>query len=124
MRSEKRGSEDVKASPQGRPIGPQTISAMIGRALRPGPPPPYDELVVLEQTLLHVIGRLWAAAHEAERRGPGTPGREPRRARLEAIRYQTAVGLGDGLMSAQLQVRALARECQWLLDQCPAEAGR
>ncbi|MEU9502936.1 DUF6415 family natural product biosynthesis protein [Streptomyces sp. NPDC048196] len=97
---------------------------MIGRALCPGPPPPYDELVLLEQALLHVITALWAAAHETERRSLGSPDRELRRARLEAIRYQTAVGLGDGLMSAQMQVRALARECQWLLDQCPAEVGR
>lgn len=124
MRTEKRGFDDVDAFPHGRPIGPETISAVIGRALCPGPPPPYEELVVLEQTLLHLITGLWAAAHETERQGRGTPGREPRRARLEAIRYQTAVGLGDGLMSAQLQVRALARECQWLLDQCSAEVGR
>lgn len=102
----------------------EVMQDAVNRALRPGPPAPYDELVALEQTLLVAIADLWAAVDAAERPHLDASGQERRRARMEAIRYQTAVGLGDGLMSAHMQVRALARDCQWLLDQRPAEVGR
>ncbi|MFG2826131.1 DUF6415 family natural product biosynthesis protein [Streptomyces sp. NPDC048434] len=100
------------------------IQETVDRALRLGPPLPYDELVALEQTLLIVIADLYAAVDEVEREHPDSPGRVRLRARLDGIRSQTAVGLGDGLMSAQVQVRALARDCQWLLDHRTAEAPR
>ncbi|MFG2400789.1 DUF6415 family natural product biosynthesis protein [Streptomyces lydicus] len=80
----------------------------MDRALRPGPPLPYDELVALEQALLLIIADLYATVSEQ-------PLTQQERSCMTAIRYQTAVGLGVGLMSAQHQVRALARHCQWLL---------
>ncbi|MEU9498268.1 DUF6415 family natural product biosynthesis protein [Streptomyces sp. NPDC048196] len=114
---------DATASAPSR-TGGATVRRTIAMALRLGPPLPYDDLVALEQTLLVIIAGLWAAVDEAERESLDAPGQERRRARMEAIRHQTAVGLGDGLMSAQMQVRALARDCQWLLDQRPTEAIR
>lgn len=75
------------------------IQETVERALMSGPPLPYDE-------------------------HPAALGSARRRARLDGIRHQTSVGLGDGLISAQVQVRALATDCQWLLSQCRAEAGR
>ncbi|MCZ1006314.1 DUF6415 family natural product biosynthesis protein [Streptomyces lydicus] len=93
------------------------IQETVDRALQPGPPPPYDELVALEQTLLLIIADLYAtvAEQQLDARMQGN---------LTAIRYQTAVGLGDGLVSAHQQVRALARGCQWLLKQRATGARR
>lgn len=85
------------------------IQATVDRALRPGPLPPYDELVALEQALLLIIADLYAAVAEQQ-----LDQREL--SCMRAIRYQTAVGLGVGLVSAHQQVRALARNCQWLLE--------
>ncbi|RXS79250.1 hypothetical protein EST92_18360 [Streptomyces sp. TM32] len=100
------------------------IQETVDRALVSGPPLPYSELVELEQALLLLIAGLWATVDESERRHPATPGYARRRARLDGIRHQTSVGLGDGLISAQVQVRALATDCQWLLSQCAAGARR
>jgi hypothetical protein len=107
-----------------RPVDMTTITETIQRALRPGPLPPYEELVALEQALLLIITELWAAVDKAERREPEAPGHERRRASLTAIRYQTAVGLGNGLVSAHTQVCALARDCRWLLTLHTTETGR
>lgn len=100
------------------------IQETVDRALQPGPPPPYEELVALEQTLLLIIAGLWATVDEFARQHPAAPGHTRRRARLNGIRQQTSVGLGDGLISAQVQVRVLAADCQWLLSQCATEASR
>ncbi|GAA2309825.1 DUF6415 family natural product biosynthesis protein [Streptomyces caniferus] len=92
------------------------IQETVDRALRPGPPPQYDELVALEQALLLIIADLYSEVAEQQL--------DPReQSSLTAIRYQTAVGLGSGLVSAHQQVRALARNCLWLLDQ-QAEGAR
>jgi len=71
--------------------------------------------VALEQELLLIIADLYAAVAEHPL-GP----RE--QSSLTAIRYQTAVGLGAGLVSAHQQVRALARNCLWLLEQREARS--
>ncbi|MGW7575163.1 DUF6415 family natural product biosynthesis protein [Streptomyces sp. NPDC054765] len=92
------------------------IQETVDQAPRSGPLPPYDELVALEQALLVIVAGLWAAVDEAERRAPDVPGREWLRSGLTAIRYQTAVGLGSGPVSAHIQVRAPARACRWLQD--------
>lgn len=93
----------------------EDIDETIRAALQPGPPPPYDELVALEQALLLIIADLYATVSEQQL--------DPwRQASLTAIRYQTAIGLGDGLVSAHQQVRALARGCRWLLEQRTAGA--
>ncbi|MEV7470285.1 DUF6415 family natural product biosynthesis protein [Streptomyces kronopolitis] len=102
-------TERAEVAPGG-PADEAQIDETIQRALRPGAPPPYDELVTLEQTLLLIIADLYAVV--AERL---LCPRE--QASLTAIRRQTAVGLGSGLVSAHQQVRALARNCQWLLEQ-------
>lgn len=94
--------------------GRREIQEAVRHALRPGPPPPYPELVALERTLLLVIAKLYGVV-ERQHRGEAADGRG--RARMNSIRYQTSVGLGDGLMSAHMQVRALARDCQWLAEQ-------
>ena len=114
---------DATASAPSRTDG-ATVRRTIAMALRLGPPLPYHDQVALEHTLHVIIAELWAAVEAAERPRLDAPGQERRRARMEAIRHQTAVGLGDGLMSAQMQVRALARDCQWLLNQRPTEAAR
>lgn len=102
---------------QTHPPAPESQAAeTIRRALRDGPPPPYDELVALEQTLLLIIADLYAAVLAEQPPGP----RE--QSSMTAIRYQTTVGLGSGLVSAHQQVRALARNCQWLLEQRTAGA--
>jgi hypothetical protein len=100
------------------------IQDLVARALMSGPPLPYDELVALEQALLLVIADLWATVDESEGQRPEAPGSARRRARLDGIRHQTSVGLGDGLISAQVQVRVLAADCEWLLAQCATEASR
>ncbi len=98
---------------QTHPPAPEGASAAatdtIRRALLDGPPPPYDELVALEQTLLLIIADLYAtvAEHPLDPREQSS---------MTAIRHQTTVGLGAGLVSAHQQVRALARNCQWLLE--------
>ncbi|MEU5214058.1 DUF6415 family natural product biosynthesis protein [Streptomyces sp. NPDC020742] len=94
--------------------GHQEIRKTVECALRPGPPPPYDELVAQEQRLLLLIADLWMVVDRCPLRGAEN---DQRKARMDAIRYQTAVGLGNGLVSAHRQVRALARDCLWLLDQ-------
>ncbi|SED95690.1 hypothetical protein SAMN05428954_1442 [Streptomyces sp. 2112.3] len=101
------------SSAQGR----YEIQETIRDALQPGPPPPFPELVALEQTLLLAIADLYDAVdrHQHNETAGG-------RARLNSIRYQTSVGLGNGLVSAHLQVRALARDCQWLAEQYIAGA--
>ncbi|MEW2436738.1 DUF6415 family natural product biosynthesis protein [Streptomyces caniferus] len=86
------------------------MQATVDRALQDGPPPPYEDLVALEQALLLIIADLYAAVAEQQldRREQSC---------MSAIRAQTTVGLGAGLVSAHQQVRALARNCLWLLRQ-------
>lgn len=111
--------------PSAAPINAATIAPAISQALHLGPPPPYDELVALEQTLLLAIPLLYAPVDEAvAQMSLVSADRRRLRARLDSVRRQTAVGLGHGLMSAQMQVRALARDCQWLLNQRTTEARR
>ncbi|MEC4016198.1 DUF6415 family natural product biosynthesis protein [Streptomyces sp. H27-D2] len=80
----------------------------------------FEELTELEQLLrghIHLllpgveakVDRLWHGGREWYRH----------RAHLDGIRYQADQGLGAGLLSAQLQVRQLARDCRWLLEQHP-----
>ncbi|WP_030991760.1 DUF6415 family natural product biosynthesis protein [Streptomyces sp. NRRL S-1813] len=97
----------------------EDIDETIRVALQSGPPPPYDELVALEQTLLLIIAELYAAVDE---RPPAGADDGQVRNRLNSIRYQTAIGLGNGLVSAHMQVRCLARDCQWLVEQHAAGA--
>ncbi|MFG2138068.1 DUF6415 family natural product biosynthesis protein [Streptomyces sp. NPDC048650] len=98
--------------------GRHEIQESVDRALHLGPPPPYDDLVGLEQTLLRAIALLYAPVDEMVNGTPPDSADGCRlRARLDTVRRRTAGGLGQGLMSAQMQVRALARDCQWLLDQ-------
>lgn len=108
---------------QTHPPAPDSAAAAatdtIRRALLDGPPPPYEELVALEQTLLLIIAELYASVDEAQ---PGDAADGQVRARLNSIRYQTAIGLGNGLVSAHMQVRCLARDCQWLVQQHAAGA--
>lgn len=110
------GPGGVDTPPRLAPIAAEAVTETIEWALRPGPLPPYDELVALEQALLVIVADLWAVVDEADRRTPAASGNGWLRAGLTAIRYQTAVGLGSGLVSAHTQVRALARSCQWLQD--------
>ncbi|WP_326617487.1 DUF6415 family natural product biosynthesis protein [Streptomyces decoyicus] len=100
--------------------GQYEIQETIRYVLRPGPPPPYPELVALERTLLLAIADLYCAVAQQYQCDEAADGRGW--ARLNSIRYQTSVGLGHGLVSAHLQVRALARDCQWLAEQYTAGA--
>lgn len=54
--------------------GQHEIQEAVDRALRAGPPPPYEELVALEQTLLVIIADVWTAvAHAGSCSCPGLP---------------------------------------------------
>lgn len=58
--------------------------------------------------------KLWPNSIEAHRL----------KARLDGIERQTGQGLGQGTLSAHVQVHQLARDCQYLLAQHTAEIQR
>ncbi|MEC4017670.1 DUF6415 family natural product biosynthesis protein [Streptomyces sp. H27-D2] len=98
-----------------------TIQKSIGHGLAERSAPlRIEELAQLEQLLrghIHLllpdvdakVDRLWHGGTEWYRR----------RARLDGIRRQVDQGLGPGLLSAQLQIHQLARDCRWLLSETP-----
>ncbi|MEC4019404.1 DUF6415 family natural product biosynthesis protein [Streptomyces sp. H27-D2] len=105
------------------PVDRDTIQKTIGRGLTERSAPlRYEELAELEQLLRgHIHLLLPAVEAKVDRMWHG--GREwyGHRARLDGIRRQVEQGLGVGLISAQLQVHQLARDCRWLLEKSPPD---
>ncbi|MFF3762711.1 DUF6415 family natural product biosynthesis protein [Streptomyces sp. NPDC001922] len=99
------------------PIDRATVQAAIDRALLTGTGRlDPDELTRLEATLReHITALLPAADAATDRLWRGSLAWYTRRARIDGIRHQAGQGLGDGPLSAHIQVTTLARDCQWLL---------
>lgn len=103
------------------PIDVATIRATIGRALDIGPAPSRADLVELEQLLRgHVQLLLPIAETAVGRLDRGTVDWWERRTRLSAVAETLRHGLGDGMLSARVQVTNLARDCRALLSYTPA----
>ncbi|MGD3105816.1 DUF6415 family natural product biosynthesis protein [Streptomyces sp. YGL11-2] len=98
-------------------IDAETISETIREALRVGSGrPDLTTLAALEEVLRGHVALLLTEAREMAR-GRWPSGCEVSRltARLDGIERQMRQGLGDGALSAHVQVHQLARDCQWLL---------
>ncbi|WP_432002995.1 DUF6415 family natural product biosynthesis protein [Streptomyces sioyaensis] len=107
-------------------IDADTISATIIQALCMGSGRlDRTELEHLEEALRGHIALLLPDARTAARRlWHGSIEAHRITARLDDIARQTRQGLGQGPLSAHVQVRQLARDCQWLLTRRAAEASR
>ncbi|MEC4014781.1 DUF6415 family natural product biosynthesis protein [Streptomyces sp. H27-D2] len=109
------------AETNGDPVDRDTVKKTISHGLTERSAPlRIEELAGLEQLLrghIHLLLPEVEAKVDRMRHG----GREwyAHRARLDGIRRQVDQGLGAGLLSAQRQVRQLARDCRWLLEQHP-----
>ncbi|MFE0378325.1 DUF6415 family natural product biosynthesis protein [Streptomyces inhibens] len=116
----------VAAAGDALPIDAETISATIRRALRSGSGrPDLGALAELEEDLSGHIALLLPEARQSARRlFHGNIEAHRLTARLDSIERQTRQGLGGGALAAHVQVNQLARDCQWLLAQHAAEAGR
>ncbi|MGV4923683.1 hypothetical protein K2224_01385 [Streptomyces sp. BHT-5-2] len=108
------------------PIDSETISETIQRALRVGSGRPAPGILTeLEEELRGHIALLLPEVRK-QARHPGTGSIEEHRlkARLDAIERHTRQGLGQGALSAHVQVHQLARGCQYLLARHIAGAQR
>ncbi|MFI7099919.1 DUF6415 family natural product biosynthesis protein [Streptomyces sp. NPDC050161] len=77
----------------------------------------HGALITLESELCGYIGRLLPAAREAAGKLPRDSAEWHRRiSRLNGIELQVEQGLGEGVLSAHVQVQQLARDCRWLID--------
>ncbi|WP_405838923.1 DUF6415 family natural product biosynthesis protein [Streptomyces platensis] len=102
-----------------QPIDVATIQTSIARAqtLR-RESPELDELVELEALLRGHIEVLLPEVQAAyDRLWRGSVGWSRGVGRLSGVRFQVRQGLGEGVLSAHVQVNQLARDCQWLLDE-------
>ncbi|WP_435602874.1 DUF6415 family natural product biosynthesis protein [Streptomyces sp. bgisy130] len=115
-----------EASSEDSPIDRDTISATIQRALclGSGRPEP-DALIELEEELRGHIALLLPEIRESARQlWPDSIEAHRLKARLDGIERQTRQGLGQGALSAHVQVNQLARDCQYLLARHTAEIQR
>ncbi|MEU9500557.1 MULTISPECIES: DUF6415 family natural product biosynthesis protein [unclassified Streptomyces] len=100
------------------PIDVLTIEETIegAHALR-GSSPTTGELADFETLLRgHIALLLPDSEADAAMFECGSFAWSRRMERLNGIRVQSEQGLGDGRLSAHVQVGQLARDCQWLLD--------
>ncbi|WP_435604419.1 DUF6415 family natural product biosynthesis protein [Streptomyces sp. bgisy130] len=114
-----RSGEAVVGVTGQQPIDVATIRASIARAqtLR-RESPELDELVELEALLRGHIEVLLPEVQAAyDRLWRGSVGWSRGAGRLSGVRFQVRQGLGEGVVSAHVQVNQLARDCQWLLDE-------
>lgn len=108
------------------PVDVEAISATIRRALclgsgRPDP----DALIELEEELRgHIALLLPEVRGSARKLWPNSIEAHRLKARLDGIERQTRQGLGQGTLSAHVQVHQLARDCQYLLARHTAESRR
>ncbi|MEU8919068.1 DUF6415 family natural product biosynthesis protein [Streptomyces nigrescens] len=76
----------------------------------------HEALAELETELCGYIGCLLPTAREAaDKLRHGTEWHQ-RLARLDGIKRQVEQGLGEGVLSAHVQVQQLALGCQWLIE--------
>ncbi|MFF2807675.1 DUF6415 family natural product biosynthesis protein [Streptomyces sp. NPDC058000] len=108
------------------PVDVETMSTTIRRALRLGfGRPAPATLNDLEQELRGHIALLLPEVRESARQlRPSSIEAHRLKARLDGIERQTSRGLGQGVLSAHIQVRQLARDCQYLLARHTAENQR
>ncbi|MFI0709986.1 DUF6415 family natural product biosynthesis protein [Streptomyces inhibens] len=108
------------------PVDVETIGATIRRALRLGSGrPDPGVLTELEEELRGHISLLLSEARKPVRHlWPSSIEAHRLKARLDAIERRTRQGLGQGALSARVQVHQLARDCQYLLSRHTAEARR
>ncbi|MEV5481843.1 MULTISPECIES: DUF6415 family natural product biosynthesis protein [Streptomyces] len=108
------------------PVDVETISATIGRALCLGSGrTDSGVLTELEEELRGHVSLLLSEARKPVRQlWPSSIDVHRLKARLDAIERRTQQGLGQGPLSARVQVNQLARDCQYLLARHTAEALR
>ncbi|MYT30917.1 MULTISPECIES: DUF6415 family natural product biosynthesis protein [unclassified Streptomyces] len=99
------------------PVDVELISATIQRALRLGSGrPDPDALTELEEELRGHVALLLPEVRESARSlWPNSIEAHRLHARLDGIWRQTQRSLGRGVLSAQIRVHQLARDCQYLL---------
>lgn len=106
------------------PIDVVTIRATITRALRDGPAPAHDDLVLLEQLLRGHIQLLLPEGERAvEQLKPGKVDYVGQRQVLNVARDRVQKGLPSNPATAHTHVRLLAHDCRALLRYAE-EAGR
>ncbi|MFJ9417833.1 DUF6415 family natural product biosynthesis protein [Streptomyces sp. NPDC101227] len=110
----------------GDPIDADTIRGTIRRALQLGSGRlDLSSMVMLEEELRGHIALLLPEAREAaHRRWPAGGESHQRRARFDGIEQQMKQGLGEGPLSAHVQVQQLTKDLQYLLVLHTAEARR
>ncbi|QRX91169.1 DUF6415 family natural product biosynthesis protein [Streptomyces noursei] len=108
------------------PVDAETITTTIRRALRLGfGRPAPGALTHLEEELSGHIALLLPEVRESARRlWPSSIEAHRLEARLDSIERQLSRGLGQGVLSAHIQVHQLARDCQYLLARHTAEGQR
>ncbi|WP_052230114.1 DUF6415 family natural product biosynthesis protein [Streptomyces sp. CT34] len=108
------------------PVDVELISATIRHALRlVSGRPDTHALTELEEELRGHVALLLPEVRESARSlWPNSIEAHRLQARLNGIERQTQRGLGQGLLSAQIQVHQLARDCQYLLARHTAETRR
>ncbi|MFG2098945.1 DUF6415 family natural product biosynthesis protein [Streptomyces sp. NPDC048612] len=120
-------SQQAPASPRrrhrpGRPTHPidiATVQSTIdeAQALRGSSAEPR-ELADLELLLRgHIAELLVEAKDSADLMWRGSMEWSLLTGRLSGIRFQAGRGLGEGVLSAHVQIAQLALDCQWLLDE-------
>ncbi|MFC9736595.1 DUF6415 family natural product biosynthesis protein [Streptomyces noursei] len=108
------------------PVDVELISATVRRALRLGSGRPAPgTLTELEEELRGHMALLLPEIHEsAKRLWPSSIEAHRLKTRLDGIERQLQQGLGQGSLSAQIQVHQLARDCQFLLARHTMETRR
>lgn len=110
---------DRRLRPPTSPVDVDTIQSTINgaEALRRSSVSP-SELVDLELLLQgHIAELLTEAKAAADQLWRGSMEWSLLMGRLSGIRFQSQRGLGDGALSAHVQIAQLASDCQWLLDE-------
>ncbi|MFJ3955380.1 DUF6415 family natural product biosynthesis protein [Streptomyces libani] len=88
------------------------VQALRGSSAKPG------QLVDLELLLRgHIAELLTEAKAAADLMWRGSMEWSLLMGRLSGIRFQADRGLGEGVLSAHVQIAQLALDCQWLLDE-------
>lgn len=111
-----------RVPPRPDPARPSVDVATVQRTIDQGRglrdlPLTMESLADLERLLRGHITLLLPQAHAATERLPhDSAARHVYISRTEAIERQAEQGLGEGTLSAHVQVAQLARDCQWLLE--------
>ncbi|MEU7178702.1 MULTISPECIES: DUF6415 family natural product biosynthesis protein [Streptomyces] len=113
-RSEPREQQATEAIPLDLTTIDTTTSKVLSRA---DGRLDLSELAELETILAgHIALLLPYVAAESDHLRPRSGEWYRQKAHLRGIERQVQQGLGDGVLSAHVQVRQLARDCQWLLE--------